>query len=92
MLRNTSRRRGGQTHDFGQSRRFREVSVPKPRGSKSDLRKLIKEVGSVVGDPEDWLNSPNPRFEGRRPIDLIGTDDEIRVHIIIEAAQQGCFS
>jgi DNA-binding transcriptional ArsR family regulator len=66
--------------------------APEPRISKSELKKLIKKVGSVVGDPEDWLNSPNPRFEGRRPIDLIGTDDEIRVHIIIEAAQQGCFS
>lgn len=66
--------------------------APETRISKSELKKLIKKVGSVVGDPEDWLNTPNPQFEGRRPIDLIGTDDEIRVHIIIEAAQQGCFS
>ncbi len=74
-------------------RLFREAEpAPEPRISKSELKKLIKKVGSVVGDPEDWLNSPNPRFEGRRPIDLIGTDDEIRVHIIIEAAQQGFFS
>jgi DNA-binding transcriptional ArsR family regulator len=66
--------------------------VPKPEISQSELKKLIKKVGTVVEDPEDWLNTPNPQFEGRRPIDLIGTDDEIRVHIIIEAAQQGCFS
>ncbi len=66
--------------------------VPEPKISRSELKKLIKKVGTVVEDPEDWLNTPNPQFEGRRPIDLIGTDDEIRVHIIIEAAQQGFFS
>jgi len=59
---------------------------------KSSLKKLIKKVGTVVDDPEDWLSTPNPQFEGRRPIDLIGTKDEPRVHIIIEAAQQGCFA
>jgi uncharacterized protein (DUF2384 family) len=41
---------------------------------------------------EEWLNTPNPQFEGRRPIDLIGTGEEVRVQIIIEAAQQGCFA
>jgi hypothetical protein len=65
---------------------------PKPALTKSEWKKLVKKVGSVVDDPEDWLNTPNPQFEGRRPIDLIGTEDEVRVHIIIEAAQQGCFS
>jgi DNA-binding transcriptional ArsR family regulator len=66
--------------------------VPEPAISRSELKKLIKKVGTVVEDPEDWLYTPNPQFEGRRPIDLIGTDDEIRVYIIIEAAQQGFFS
>ncbi len=66
--------------------------APEPKISRSELTKLIKKVGTVVEAPEDWLNTPNPQFEGRRPIDLIGTDDEIRVHIIVEAAQQGCFS
>jgi DNA-binding transcriptional ArsR family regulator len=65
---------------------------PRPPLTKSDWKKLVKKVGAVVEDPEDWLNTPNPRFEGRRPIDLIGTREERRVHIIIEAAAQGCFS
>jgi uncharacterized protein (DUF2384 family) len=56
------------------------------------VKKLVKKVGTVVDDPVDWLNTPNPQFEGRRPIDVIGTDDEVRVHIIIEAAQQGFFA
>lgn len=65
---------------------------PVPVLDKLALRKLIKKVATVVDDPEDWLSTPNPQFEGRRPIDLIGTKDERRVHIIIEAAQQGCFA
>jgi DNA-binding transcriptional ArsR family regulator len=69
-----------------------EDAVPEPRISPSELKKLIKKVSTVIDDPEEWLNTPNPQFEGRRPIDLIGTDDEIRVHIIIGAAQQGFFS
>jgi hypothetical protein len=58
----------------------------------SKWKKLVKKVGTVVDDPEYWLNRPKPQLEWRRPIDLIGTDDEVRVHIIIEAAQPGCFS
>jgi DNA-binding transcriptional ArsR family regulator len=58
----------------------------------SQWKKLVKKVGTVVDDPEFWLNTPNRQFEWRRPIDLIGTEDEDRVHIIIEAAQQGCFA
>ena len=55
-------------------------------------KKLVKEAGTVVDDPEYWLNMPNPQFEWRRPVDLIGTEDEERVHIIIAAARQGLFA
>src|SRR5262245_10292424 len=40
----------------------------------SRWKKLVKKVGTVVDDPEYWLNMPNPQFEWRRPIDLVGTD------------------
>jgi DNA-binding transcriptional ArsR family regulator len=66
--------------------------VPEPKISPSELKKLIRKVGTAIDDPEDWLYTPNPQFEGRRPIDLIGTGDEIRVHLIIGALQQGFFS
>lgn len=68
------------------------MSAAESRRKTPGLKKLIKKVATVIDDPEEWLNRPNPQFEGRRPIDLVGTDDEIRVHIVIEAAQQGCFS
>jgi uncharacterized protein (DUF2384 family) len=58
----------------------------------NERSKLIKKVDTVIDDPEAWLHAPNPRFEGRRPIDPIGTDEEVRIHLIIEAAQQGFFS
>jgi DNA-binding transcriptional ArsR family regulator len=60
--------------------------------SQSRWKKLVKEAGTVVDDPEYWLNMPNPQFEWRRPVDLIGTEDEERVHIVIEAARQGFFA
>jgi DNA-binding transcriptional ArsR family regulator len=66
-------------------------SSPRPVIPKSEWKKLVKKVGSDVNDPEVWLDTPNPQFEWRRPIDLIGTEDEVRVHIIIEAAAAGCF-
>jgi DNA-binding transcriptional ArsR family regulator len=59
---------------------------------QSKWKKLVKEAGAVVDDPEYWLNMPNPQFEWRRPIDLIGTEDEERVHIVIAAARQGLFA
>ncbi len=59
---------------------------------QSTWKKLVREAGTVVDDPEYWLNMPNPQFEWRRPIDLIGTEDEERVHIVIEAARQGLFA
>jgi DNA-binding transcriptional ArsR family regulator len=78
--------------DFAERLLDKADASPKPSRTESEWKKLVKKVGTVVEDPEDWLNTPNPRFEGRRPIDLIGTEDEDRVHIIIEAAQQGFFA
>jgi DNA-binding transcriptional ArsR family regulator len=59
---------------------------------QSRWKKLVKEAGTVVDDPEYWLNMPNPQFEWRRPVDLIGTEEEERVHIVISAARQGLFA
>src|SRR5262249_40378780 len=83
---------GAQVVDFTEKLLDRVDPSPKPALTDSEWKKLVKKVGTVVNDPVDWLNTPNPQFEGRRPIDLIGPDDEVRVHITIEAAQQGCFA
>lgn len=53
---------------------------------------LREEVAEVTDDPEGWMRTPNPQFEGRRPVDLLGTPDEPRILRVIRAAQQGFFA
>ncbi len=53
---------------------------------------LIEVVSGFVDDPEGWFRTPNIEFEGRRPIDLLGTPDEQRLKDGIEAAKLGMFS
>jgi DNA-binding transcriptional ArsR family regulator len=53
---------------------------------------LLDDVEGFVDDPEAWFHTPNPAFEGRRPIDLLGTADEARLRNRIGAAKLGMFS
>jgi DNA-binding transcriptional ArsR family regulator len=53
---------------------------------------LLEVVGAFVDDPEEWFRTANEAFEGRRPIDLLGTADEERLRNRIEAAKLGFFS
>jgi DNA-binding transcriptional ArsR family regulator len=53
---------------------------------------LLADVEGFVDDPEDWFLTPNPEFEGRKPVDLLGTPDEPRLRNRIEAAKLGLFS
>jgi DNA-binding transcriptional ArsR family regulator len=53
---------------------------------------LLKDVGDLVDDPEAWFRTPNVAFEGRRPIELLGTPDEATLRNRILAAKLGMFS
>lgn len=53
---------------------------------------LIKDVGGFVNDPRAWFLTPNGEFEGRKPIELLGTPDEERLRNRIEASKLGLFS
>ena len=53
---------------------------------------LLYDVGGFVDDPVVWFHAPNPEFEGRRPVDLLGTADEARLRNRIGAAKLGMFS
>ena len=53
---------------------------------------LLADVGGIVDDPEAWFRTPNVVFEGRRPIELLGTPDEQRLKDRVEAAKLGMFS
>jgi hypothetical protein len=53
---------------------------------------LLNDVGGFVDDPEAWFHRPNGEFEGRAPIELLGTPDEARLRNRIEMTKQGLFS
>jgi DNA-binding transcriptional ArsR family regulator len=55
-------------------------------------RSLLKDVGAFVDDPQRWFETPNSEFEGQRPIDMLGTDQERRLRYRINAAKIGAFS
>ena len=55
-------------------------------------KSLLEDVGGFVDNPQDWFHTPNPMFEGRKPIDLMGTNEEPRLRNRIEAAKFGMFS
>jgi Antitoxin Xre/MbcA/ParS C-terminal toxin-binding domain len=53
---------------------------------------LLQDVAGFVDDAEGWFLAPNPEFEGRSPIELLGTPEESRLRNRIEAAKLGMFS
>ena len=53
---------------------------------------LLKDVGECLDDPEGWFRTPNVIFEGRAPIELLGTPEEARIRERVEAARLGLFT
>jgi hypothetical protein len=37
---------------------------------------LEEEFKRIFANPEEWLDMPNDQLSGRKPKDLLGTDDE----------------
>jgi hypothetical protein len=48
-------------------------------------------LAAVVDDPETWLSTPSAQLGGRKPADLIGTDEEVKVVSLLQAVDQGLF-
>ncbi len=69
-----------------------QLTVSKDSISIAIERKLLEDVRGFVDDPEEWFRTPNAAFEGRQPIELLGTADEPRLRNRIEAAKLGMFS
>jgi Protein of unknown function (DUF2384) len=70
-----------------------EVSAPPEASPPIRIeQKLLEAVRGFVDDPEHWFHTPNAAFEGRQPIDLLGTADEARLRNRIDAATLGMFS
>ena len=54
-----------------------------------EMDDLKNEVGTILDDPDSWLNTPNDWFAGKKPIDLIGTKEEQRLRDLIRAIKHG---
>jgi hypothetical protein len=52
---------------------------------------LEELLDAVVDDPETWLSTPSDQLGRRKPIDLIGTDEEVKVVSLLQAVDQGLF-
>jgi DNA-binding transcriptional ArsR family regulator len=52
---------------------------------------IIKELRTVIEDPEAWLQQSHPQFGGRKPIELLGSSEEFRIMNYINALRHGLF-
>jgi hypothetical protein len=58
-------------------------------GSPSlELKQLLIEV---IDNPETWLSTPSVQFGGRKPGDLVGTEEEFKLFDLLHAVDQGLF-
>jgi uncharacterized protein (DUF2384 family) len=55
-------------------------------------QELLKDIEDIFAAPEAWLEMPNTRLAGQKPIDLIGTPEEERVRNITESIKHGLYS
>jgi hypothetical protein len=53
---------------------------------------LLADLGACLDDLEGWLRTPNVIFEGRAPIELLGTPEEVRIRERVDAAIFGLFT
>jgi hypothetical protein len=54
---------------------------------------VTDDVRLLWGDSADaWLDTPNVHFGGRRPRDLVGTDDEVFLRELLRAVRYGATS
>ena len=63
----------------------------KPRRKASDVPTLDDLLTEPLPDPTLWLATPNVRFGGRKPGDLVGTKEEEQIYYALRAADLGLF-
>ena len=78
---------------------FKDEPMPKPSSALSletadqpeaspELQELLY---AVVDDPRKWLVTPSAQFGGRKPGELVGTDEEHKLFDLLHAVEQGMF-
>jgi hypothetical protein len=60
------------------------VSLTVPRSTELD-----ELLTAVVENPDTWLSTPSIQFGGRRPGELVGTDEEFKIFDILHGVDQG---
>ena len=54
---------------------------------------LLAEIVEVVQQSDVWLDTPNTRFGGMRPRDLLSTEQGRQLlHSVVQAAKYGMFT
>jgi hypothetical protein len=53
---------------------------------------IVKEPENQIPDASTWLDTPNSRFGGDKPRDLIGTDRKWNLRNVLRAIKYGQFS
>ena len=60
-------------------------------GRPARSTELTRLVFEVVDNPDRWLSTPSVHFGGRKPLDLVGTDEEFKLIDLLQAVDQGLF-
>jgi hypothetical protein len=66
-------------------------SVGTPTKRRPRSAKLTALLKAVLDQPEKWMAAPSMQLGGRRPADLVGTDEEVKIFDILNAVDQGLF-
>lgn len=48
-----------------------------------------REVEELVANAQEWLDTPNDRFEGRPPRSLLQTSEERRLRELLDSIKHG---
>ena len=62
-----------------------DAETPKVR------KRALALARRLLNNPQIWLETPNSQFGDRKPIDLIQTNEAIKVYNLLHAAELGLF-
>ncbi len=85
------------------TRQSKSDKPPRPTRASSTIRTLEEQTppdrqrstlelaSDVLENPVEWLRTSNTQLGNRRPIDLMGTEEEEKVFNLLHAVDQGLF-